>query len=164
MSRAFVKESDGPEPSVRVAPELPPGTPNHITPWGAAAIRERLAECQAEARELADRTDGVSLAQLTELRAEIRYLEGRIDTFVETAPPEDPVRAGFGTRVRLEGDDGERVIEIVGVDEVAPEAGRISWLSPLARALLGASEGDEVTVQTPRGELVYEVLSITRGG
>lgn len=164
MSRAFVKETDGPEVSVRVAPELPAGTPNHVTPWGAAAFRERLSRARAEIRDLAAAADGLSMGRLAELRAEVRYLEGRIASFVETAPPERPDRAGFGTRVRLEGEDGQRVVEVVGVDEVEPERGRISWLSPLAKALLGAAVGDEVTVATPRGELTYEVLAIERAG
>lgn len=164
MSRAFVKESDGPEPTLRIAPELPPGTPNHVTPWGAAAIRAELEQLRDEAQTLSQATDGLSVARLAQVRADIRYLESRIATFVETAPPERPERAGFGTRIHLEGEQGERVIEIVGVDEVDPANGRISWLSPLARSLLGASEGDEIELRTPTGVQQFEVLAIERAG
>lgn len=164
MSRAFVKESDGPEVAPRMEPALPPGTPNHVTPWGARALRAELEQLREEARELASATDGLSVARLAQVRADVRYLEGRVATFVETAPPERPDRVGFGTRVRVEGEQGERVVEIVGVDEVDPGAGRISWLSPLARSLLGASVGDEVELRTPAGEQRLEVLSIERAG
>jgi len=164
MSRAFVKESDGPDVATRLAPELPPGTPNHVTPWGAAALRRELERLREEARSLSRATDGLSVARLAQVRADVRYLEGRIATFVETPPPDAPERVGFGTRVRLEGDQGERVVEIVGVDEVDPASGRISWLSPLARALIGASVDDEVELRTPSGEQRFVILAVERGG
>lgn len=164
MSRAFVKESDGPEVAPRMEPALPPGTPNHVTPWGARAIRAELERLRAEARELGAATDGLSAARLAQVRADVRYLEARVATFVETAPPDRPERVGFGTRVRIDGEQGPRVVEIVGVDEVDPASGRISWLSPLARALIGASVGDDVVLRTPAGEQHLEVISIERAG
>jgi transcription elongation factor GreB len=73
--------------------------------------------------------------------------------------PKDTVR--FGSRVTVSDEEGhEQTYEIVGVDEAEPQAGRINFLSPLARALLGASVGDEVTVRTPAKPKKLEVIAI----
>ena len=66
----------------------------------------------------------------------------------------------FGSTVRLRSGDGERTVTIVGVDEVDPAAGRVSWISPVARALLKAREGDRVTVRTPAGPEELEILEV----
>jgi transcription elongation factor GreB len=158
MSRAFVKEQDGGEPLVRPEPELPPGTKNHITPAGAARFRERLAETVAERARLGE--GGLAEARRQELEAEARWLERRLATFVETPPPEHPVRVGFGTGVTVEGERGQRKLSVVGVDEVDPATGAISWLSPMARALLGAAVGEVVTVSTPAGDEEWEILEL----
>jgi transcription elongation factor GreB len=76
---------------------------------------------------------------------------------VEPAPA--PGRVAFGTVVQVEGDREARYA-IVGVDEVDVARGRISWLSPIARALVGRKVGDEVTLTTPRGEETLEVVAI----
>lgn len=158
MSRAFVKEGDGPE---AVAPvfgaALPPGTPNLATPWSAAALRRRLAEARAEREALADAQDGLALGRRAEVDALIRALEPYVATLQVTPPPATPTRVGFGVEVSL--DDG-RVFAIVGVDEPDPARGRVSFLSPLARALHGASVGDTVAVRTPRGEEQLEVVAL----
>jgi transcription elongation GreA/GreB family factor len=160
VSRAFVKEGDGPEVLARPEPALPEGARNHVTPAGAAAFHRRLADAQTERAALGE--SGLDVSRKAELDAEIRWLERRIATFVVTEPPRDPVRVGFGTVVTLENDGGRRVVRIVGVDEVDPGRGAISWVSPLARALHGAEVGDVVTVDTPAGAEEWEVVSIER--
>jgi transcription elongation factor GreB len=158
VSRAFVKEQDGGEPLVRPEPELPPGTKNHITPAGAARFRAELAHALAERAQLGE--GGLADARRQELEAHTRWLERRLSTFVETPPPEDPVRVGFGTVVTVEGERGKRTLSVVGLDEVDPATGAISWLSPMARALQGATVGEVVTVSTPAGDEEWEILAI----
>lgn len=158
MSRAFVKEDDGPG---AVAPifgaALPAGTPNLATPWSAAALRRRLADARATREALADAQDGLAQARRAEADALIRVLEPYLATLQVTAPPAAPSRVGFGVEVTL--DDG-RVFAIVGVDEADPALGRVSFLSPLARALHGAAVGDSVALRTPRGEDQLEVVAL----
>ena len=67
----------------------------------------------------------------------------------------------FGATVRLKGKTGEKTLTIVGVDEVDPARGRVSWVSPIAKALLKAREGDTVTLRTPAGEEKLEILEVT---
>lgn len=159
MSRAFTKESDAYEVTDRPDPAIPPGVPNHTTPAGAAAFRARVDALLEERRELQGTSGGLSGSRLMEVEAEIRWLEGRIATFVVTEPATDPVRVGFGTRVTLTG-DRDRVVEIVGVDEVEAGSRKISWLSPLAKALHGHEVGDAGTLLTPVGEEEWEIVKI----
>lgn len=100
MSRAFVKETDVADVLQRLEPVLPDGAQNHVTPWGAAMFRERLAAAQAERAAL----DDGPMRQAR--KAELRWLERRMATFVETSPAPDPERVGFGSVVTLEGDRG----------------------------------------------------------
>ena len=66
----------------------------------------------------------------------------------------------FGATVRVRGSSGERTVTIVGVDEVDPAKGHVSWISPIARALLKAREGDTVTLRSPGGEEPLEILEV----
>lgn len=160
MSRAFVKEGDGAEPRHRPIPELPEGAHNLITPRGAQSFRDRLQAAIAERAGLRTAEHGGAAGRMAELTDDISWLEGRIATFAETPAVVNPQRVGFGVTVTIANDDDTRVYTIVGVDEVEPSAGRISWLSPLARALHGAREGDEVRVSLPGGDTEWEVVSI----
>jgi transcription elongation factor GreB len=161
VSRAFVKETDATDVLQRPEPVLPAGAQNHVTPWGAAAFLSRLADAQAERAALDD--GPMAQARKAELDAEIRWLERRMATFVETPPAPDPQRVGFGAVVTLEGERGARTITIVGVDEVDPGNGAVSWTSPLAMALRGAAVGDVVTVRTPGGEEEWEITGLRAG-
>src|SRR5688500_14727927 len=157
MSRAFVKEGEGPEPVMRPEPALPAGTPNLVTPEGAAAFRARAVALGEERRGLGD--SGMDVARRAAIDDELRWLERRLATFVVTTPPATPERAGFGAVVTLEG-EGTRTVRIVGVDEADPARGAVSWQSPLGRALLGAAAGDTVVVRTPRGDEEWEVVEV----
>lgn len=161
MSRAFVKEDDGPaEVGPVLGAGLPPGTPNLATPWSAEALRAELRALKAEREALADAVDGLAVARRARVDARVRALEPYVATLQVTAPPERPERAGFGTVVTLEGDAGTRVVAIVGADEADPAAGRISFFSPLAKAVIGASVGDTRTVRTPRGDEDWELVAL----
>src|SRR5690606_9169308 len=102
--------------------------------------------------------------RLREIDRRIRFLTRRIESAVEVDPEEQPNRdqVFFGATVRyLRSGGDEEVVTIVGVDEVDPAAGRISWISPVARALIKAREGDIVTLRTPAGEEALEILEVS---
>lgn len=162
MSKAFIDEEAGdPPPIVRPRAPLPPGTPNYVTPRGLAALRAELEALQAERWRAESIAAGLerahALGALARRRSE---LEQRIATaeLVEPTAASDVVR--FGALVTVTGSAGERSYRIVGVDEADAARGRIAFVSPLARALLGRSPGDEIRVRTPRGDEALEILAI----
>ncbi len=162
MSRAFVNEErveERPEARARGG-GLPPGTPNLVTPWSREQHQRELGALHAERDSLADATSGDDLARRAEVEAEIRELEAYLPTLQVIEPPASADRVAFGTRVRIEGEGGKRTVDVVGVDEADPAHGRISFLAPLARALLGAAVGDTVTARTPSGEEEWEITAI----
>jgi transcription elongation factor GreB len=161
VSRAFVKEGDGEsaEPVVFGA-ALPAGTPNLATPWSADALRRRLAAAKAERESLRDAGSGTEAARKARLDAEIRGLEPYVATLQVVEPPARPERVGFGVEVDLDGEVGPRTIAIVGVDEVDPAHGRVSFLSPLANALFGLAPGDVAAISTPRGSEEVEIVAL----
>lgn len=162
MSRAFVKDDDG--DSADVLPELPISThPNYVTPRGLAILRERLAHVSARHSALkAGEQD--ALAQRNELAAlerDLRYLNARVAGAIEVDLSKQPHdRVAFGATVTVDSDEGERRWQIVGEDEADAEHGLVSYVSPLATALLGARVGDEVRWQRPAGDMTIEVLRI----
>lgn len=165
MSRAFVKETEREEPLPVPPLDLPPGVPNRITPAAAARMRAELPALIAERARLrvADLPEGKSRLAVIEPR--IALLEHRAPTWVETPAPANPTQVVFGCAVQLQDEAGRtRQITIVGVDEVDVARGCVSFLSPIAAAVLGAQVGDEVRVRTPRGEEPYEVLAISAAG
>ena len=164
MSKAFTDEEAADLPLVVPArAPLPEGVANYVTPRGLALLHDELSALTAEravAEGLAEgRERGPALAALAQRRA---ALEARIASALVIGPPaaaeRDVVR--FGARVRLETADGERSYRIVGVDEADASQDRIAFVAPLARALMGRGVGDEVRVNTPRGEVTFEILAI----
>jgi transcription elongation factor GreB len=165
MSRAFVRESDVPQlPELPpLASPLPPGARNFLTTAGAARLRTELADLLDTARPrlaAAAPDDLDAKRELQLLHQRIRYLQASLRTAeIVAPPPPDAATVRFGAAVVVrEPDATETVYRIVGVDEVDPSRGDISWLSPLARALLNARIGDRVTLSTPRGPRVLELL------
>lgn len=161
MSRAFVKEMELDEAVVVPPLALPPGVPNRITTAGAERLRAELEMLRAERNRL--RADGRAEARskASAITPRIALLEDRIGTWLETPCPAHAERVVFGSTVVLADSEGHtRRVQIVGVDEADPAAGRISFLAPIAQAALGAEVGDEIRVNMPRGEEVLEVMSI----
>jgi len=157
MSRAFVDESAS-ESRENDAPELkiplPAGAKNYVTPEGAARLRAELEELLATAPP-----------RLQEVDRRIEYLR-RMRAMMEVVAPAgpDPQRVVFGTFVTVRESGGaERIYRIVGVDESEPGRGWVSWISPLARALVGKKQGEEARVKLPAGEQSVTVLSIQGG-
>jgi transcription elongation factor GreB len=160
VSKAFTKE-DSAVDEVVVPPRapLPDGVPNYVTPRGLELLRterEALEAARAPLREAAD------TARLTALAARLHEVERRIASAQCVEPPlggSEVVR--FGSVVTLLDDAGrEQRYQIVGVDEAEPSSGKIAFLSPLARVLLGTQVGDSVRLEKPGGARELEVLAI----
>jgi transcription elongation factor GreB len=160
----------------RSPPRSPPASP-HITPEGAKKLRAELdhlwkverprvtSEVEAAAA-LGDRSENADYIygkrRLREIDRRVRFLSKRLDVIkVVNEPPTDPKRVFFGAWVTVEDDDGtEKTYRIVGADESDLEKGYISLDSPVARALLGKREGDEVRIKVPKGDVVYTVIGV----
>jgi transcription elongation GreA/GreB family factor len=151
MSRAFVKESDGAEgeeqPELRISPHR-----NLVTLAGLRQIEatvERLQAALSEARAATDR------ATIGRVQRDLRYWTERLRTAERMAAPESFDTVRFGSTVVLEKQDGERIeYQIVGEDEADPAHGRISYVAPIARLLIGASVGDAVALVDGDAEIV----------
>ena len=183
MNKAFVKESDGlddeadedPEPE---SPTVPKGTKNYITPQGHARLKNELSQLLdverpevvrtvAWAASNGDRSENADYIygkrRLREIDRRIRFLIKRLDIaeVVDSAKQENTDQVFFGATVTVrDHDDKKNVYRIVGMDEVDAVRGDVSWISPVARALLKARLGDTVSVQSPGGVRDLEIVEI----
>ena len=154
-----------------------PAPPNYITPGGARRLKEELHRLLATDRPEVVRTVSWAASngdrsengdyiygkrRLREIDRRIRFLQKRL----EAARVVDPLaqkgdRVVFGATVTVADEEGEeRTYRIVGIDESEPTVGKVSWISPLAKTLMGARVGDGVTLRTPKGEEELEVLDV----
>ncbi len=162
MSQAFVKEPDG-DAVADDQPELPISPhANYVTPEGLAQLKASLAVLLGKRRDL----DGDALLNklpLSQAGREIRYYEARIGAAILVDPAmQPPKEAAFGAEVTVEDEDGMRkTYRIVGEDEADPDQGKVSWVSPLAKALLDARVRDLVIWDRPTDETELEIISIT---
>jgi transcription elongation factor GreB len=164
MSKAFTNEETAPEPLlVPARSPLPPGVTNYVTARGLELLkaeRQRLELGRAELDGIAD--DAERTLALAASAARLAELDQRLASATLVDPAligSDVVR--FGSKVTVRDAEGrERRYEIVGVDEADPEAGRLAFLAPLARALLGARVGDDVSFKTPARSQELSVLAI----
>ncbi len=160
MSRAFVKDQD--DAYAEQLPDRPDsGQPNYITPKGLDALKGRLKALVGEKTKLGDQAATLR----PELDRDIPWLESRIAKAIVLDPKKQ--KAGdvqFGATVTVVDENDERHrFTIVGEDEAEPAKHRISWLSPLAKALLGAGVGDTVIWKRPVGDLSVEIEKIDYG-
>jgi transcription elongation GreA/GreB family factor len=150
MSRAFVKDADETFDELPDRPISP--HPNLVTPEGLAAIAATLArlhEDHAAAQRLSDR------AALATLARDLRYWTARRASAQLVAAPVNPDTVQFGSTVTIRRDDGRRqTFRIVGEDEADPARGTISYVSPVARALMGKAAGDTVRAGRSDAEIV----------
>lgn len=181
MSKAFTRENDADpdeDDEVGALPPLPAGAKNYITPEGFAHLRAELkslvererpqvVEIVSWAASNGDRSENgdyiYGKKRLREIDRRIRFLTRRLDRIevVEPWRQSGNDQIFFGATVRYVEDSGvEREVTIVGIDEVDLDRGHISWISPVARALLKARIGDVVRLPTPAGALDLEVLDV----
>ena len=170
MARAFTKESDNEDvhdPLPEPVDVLPPGVKNYITPPGATRLKERLRRLVSDERPPAleaagSEADASAKKKLRQIDQQIRILSDRIGRFEIVDPAtQDSEAVAFGARVRIADEEGnESTYTICGVDEAEPDRGRISWISPIAKALLSKKVGDEATLGLPRGRVVLEILEV----
>lgn len=160
MSRAFVKEMDGLEEALLERPQSP--HINYVTPRGLAQLQERVRELSALRSALEPRDDLDSRQQLKRVERDLHYYTERVARAVLVRPGVQPGdKVHFGAAVEVEDGDGHRQrCVIVGEDEADAAQGRISWVSPLAQALLNARPGDVVTWRRPVGDKTLEILAI----
>ncbi|GAB2593238.1 GreA/GreB family elongation factor [Dyella jejuensis] len=165
MNRAFVNEHDG--DAEHALPAWPSDHPNYVTPHGMQQLRERLAAMQAQHDELATGEESDAPARQSAratLERELHYLNARAASAIEVDLSKQPRdRVAFGAIVTVDGGEGEQRWQIVGEDEADAEHGRVSYVSPLASALIGARVGDEVRWQRPAGDMTIEVVRIEYG-
>lgn len=178
MSKAFTKEPDGDEDEdIAVAVAMPADFKNYITPGGYQRLHEevaqlwkvdrpKLVETIAWAASNGDRSENgdyiYGKRKLREIDRRIRFLNQRIDSAVVVDNAgKDHERVYFGATVTVGGENGDRrTVSIVGVDEIDLRRGRVSWISPIATALLNGSVGDVVNLRTPRGNEQLEIIAI----
>ena len=177
MSKAFTKETDSDDADL-APPALPLGVKNYITLTGYSRLRlelftlideerPRIVEVVHWAASNGDRSENgdyiYGKKRLREIDKRIRFLTQRL----EIAEIADPTlhygndQIFFGATVRYSDDSGvERSIKILGIDEADTLQGEVSWISPVARALLKSRVGDEVNLMTPQGLQTLEVLHV----
>ena len=164
MSRAFIKEDDA-NLSGEELPERPQSPhPNYVTPAGLAQLQAQLAELQAQSQEQMAHPEGILAEEhLKPVERDIRYFQERIERAIVIDPAAQPRdKVAFGAVVTtVDDDDEKRKFAIVGEDEADPAHGKISWVSPLAAALVGASLGDTVVWKRPAGDRNLEVTAIS---
>ncbi len=180
MNKAFTREVDreDEEDDDVAAAVLPQGAKNYITVAGYQRLRQELmtlldderpkvVEVVSWAAKNGDRSENgdylYGKKRLREIDRRIRFLTKRLDIaeVVDPALHHGNEQVFFGATVRYASDHGEeRTIRIIGVDEAESAQGEVSWIAPIARALLKARVGDEVRLTTPRGVEVLEVLEV----
>ena len=175
MNKAFVRENDDADDDDDLEPEQlkVPGGKNYITRAGYQALRDELShllevvQVVSWAASNGDRSENgdylYGKKRLREIDRRIRFLIRRIDRaeVVEPSAHHGNDQVFFGATVTYSEPDGtERRVQIVGVDETDPLAGKISWISPVARALIKAREGDEVSLMTPQGRMELLIESV----
>ena len=185
MSKAFGKESDGDEGvDASNLPPLPSGSKNYITPSGYARLRQELlslidnerpkvVEAVHWAAKNGDRSENgdyiYGKKRLREIDKRIRFLTQRLEIaqVVDPSVHHGSSQVFFGATVSYAETTGlntavqQRTVTIMGIDEADNQLGQVSWVSPIARVLLRAQVGDEVSLITPSGVHAIEILAVT---
>ncbi|KAF0844126.1 transcription elongation GreA/GreB family factor [Methylovorus glucosotrophus] len=163
MSRGFVKEDDL-EHAGTDLPERPLSPhPNYVTPTGLKQLKQHADQLDKERLPLVPRKeDPIAEQQLAMIDRDLRYLHARLESAILVDPAKQPTETVlFGATVEVEDEVGEtHVFMIVGEDEADIASNRVSWVSPLANALIGQKVGDSVTWHRPAGNLELEIIAI----
>ncbi len=180
MSKAFTKDSDQNNGEAQTEiPILPMGFKNYITPEGLKALKDeyldlidherpQIVSIVSWAASNGDRSENgdyiYGKRRLREIDRRLRFLLKRIESAEEFDPSihygNDQIFFG-ATVTYVREDGGKNTVTIVGIDEFDPLKGRISWISPVAKTLIKAHEGDIVTLHTPNGSEELEILEVS---
>ncbi len=178
MSKAFTKENDEQDDDAEVEASQPAGVKNYITPQGHARMkaeflhlmdveRPEMVAVVSWAAKNGDRSENgdylYGKKRLREIDRRIRFLTKRLDfaEIIDPATREDTDQVFFGATVTLLDDKNEQhTYSIVGMDEIDLARGRVSWISPIAKVLIKAREGDVVRLSTPGGERELEIVEV----
>jgi transcription elongation factor GreB len=177
MNKAFVRESEQEDVFSEPSTQLPAGIKNYITPGGHAGLKAELMELiDRERPEIVrtvswaasngDRSENADYIygkkRLREIDKRIRFLTKRLE-IAEIVDPEgrESDQVFFGATVTVESSAGRTfTVSIVGIDEIDTARGHVSWISPIARALMKAREGDIVNLDAPGGREELEVIEV----
>jgi len=180
MSKAFTREDSAPEDDFDGEEEnpIPAGSKNYLTPAGWQRMRDEVKWLVTHERpevtavvswaaSLGDRSENADYQygkkRLREIDRRIRYLTKRLEAaeVVDPATREETDQVFFGATVTYSTRSGEeQTVSIVGIDETDPSKHYVSWISPVARALIKAREGETVNLHTPGGEEELEILEV----
>jgi transcription elongation factor GreB len=162
VSRGFVKEDDLEHAGTDV-PERPLSTqPNYVTANGYALLQAESQKLDLARRALEANKDAPSsLDKLAIINRDLRYISARLESAIVTKPDNSASQVLFGATVIVEDDEGERLTyEIVGEDEADIKTNKVSWTSPLAKALIGHKVGENVIWARPAGNANLEIIKI----
>jgi transcription elongation factor GreB len=164
MSRGFVKEDDQEE--VPIVPQrafLPEGVPNFVTPSGMDQLLDEKKMLIDERDHLSSTNENEKRIALNFINAKLQLLNDRIAEarIVDSkGQPQDEIRFGASVTLKTELSGKIQVFQIVGVDEADIAKGKISFISPLAKALINKKAGDKVTLRRDREDIVFEIMKI----
>jgi transcription elongation GreA/GreB family factor len=164
MSRAFVKESDE-DLAAGELPERPLSAhANYVTPVGLEQLHARVRELQEQRERLNAQAsdDPMGKQRLREVERDLRYFKTQLERAIVVEPAGQPgEEVHFGAVVRIADEEGRtHRFSIVGDDEADVAAGKISWASPLAKAMIGSKVGDVVVWRRPAGDTEVEITGI----
>ncbi len=162
MSRAFVKEPDEGAPAEGLPERQISEHPNYVTPAGLQQLKDKIGELETRRLELLDGGDDLAREQLVYVDRDLRYYTARLESATPVAMSRQPRRkVAFGAAVTVSQNGGDRrTFTIVGEDEADLKEGKISYVSPLAEALIDARVGKTVLWRRPAGNLQLTVEAI----
>jgi len=165
VSRGFVKEDDQEE--VPIVPQrafLPDGVPNFVTPAGLEQLLAEKQDLILEKETISTANENEKRIAVNFINAKLQLLESRINDARIIDPekqPTDEVRFGATVTLNIPATGRKQIFQIVGVDEADIAKGKISFLSPLAKAMINKKTGEKITLKRDKGEAVFEVVKIT---
>jgi transcription elongation GreA/GreB family factor len=164
MSRAFIKEPNGDQADNDPPERFQSPHINYVTPYGLKQLQQRVQDLIAVRDSLTRKQDLGVQQQLKRVKRDLHYYTERIKHAVLVRPDEQPrERVHFGAEVEVEDLEGKHFhYLIVGEDEADPVLAKISWVSPLAQALLGARIGDAVRWRRPAGDKELKIISLSK--
>jgi transcription elongation factor GreB len=167
MSRGFVKEDDQEEvPMVAPRAYLPPGVPNYVTRAGLDALLAEREAMVKEKEELNISSEKERRIAVNHIHARMKLLDERIAgarLMLPANPPPAEIRFGAIVTIRPSGSNEIQKVQIVGVDQADVANGKISFISPLAKALINKKAGEKAVLKLPREERVFEILEVFPG-